>query len=372
MAITFSKSISTTELLNTYNNNVVEFSSDNVLDSKSCNINIGGFDLVITPDSSNLFRYNFKEIAKVILDNRFADDIVADADIKADPSLINTSLVTYTVTFSDDSTEQTTETYSFVKSVEQIANVSSRLIAEQQILVPTELTFFKGLPIDFAHYSDGDVTLINSGLGVTKTLSETATDTYRIYLLNKRSQFKNRVDADGGIYEDNICWEEGYDYELLKDGWNTLCVEGTTKEVLTINLKDICDGAYLKWFNRKGGWSYWLFESIYSETSRTKTVDQYTVDFESLKDTFASDLITGKTSEKSRRVSYSGLTDDERLQVIDIFSAPRVELYNGVVGEELGTWKTVKVKDGTFTTLNTKRKAFNVVLDIELRDYTHI
>ena len=100
MAINFSKSISTTEFLNAYNNNVVEFSSDNVLDSVKCTITIGGFPFVITP-INNLFRFNFKEVIGVLINqNNHKDNIVPTSNIEVDNSLLGSWNVDYTITFS--------------------------------------------------------------------------------------------------------------------------------------------------------------------------------------------------------------------------------------------------------------------------------
>jgi len=372
MAVTFSKEISVTEILNAYNNNVVEFTSDVIPGGETISkavINIGGFDFEITP-ILNVLRFNFKEVVTVLLSNNFDDDVIADADIKADTSLTNSFLTTYTITFSDDTTENTNLTYVFVKSVEQIANVSTRLLTEQQILTPKELTFFKGFPFDIGHYSDGNITIFNNKLGVNNVLTETATDTFRLFLLNKRSQFRNRVIADGGIYEENICWLEGFNYELLETGFNTLDIQGTTSEILTINLKDVCDGTYLKWFNREGAWSYWLFNPIFKEIKKTKTLDVFNVDFESIGDTVKTELITGKTSSPVRDLIYEKLTESERLQINTVFDSPRVEMYNGEQGEILSTWQSVRVLDGSLKTIDTKRAISNIKLKIFINDYT--
>lgn len=372
MAITFSKSISITKLLNAYNNNVVEFTSNAIPGGETitkANINIGGNDIVITP-ISDVFRYNFKEIFIILINNNFDDDVVMDADVKADTSLIKSFLVTYTLTFSDDTTEQTTETYVFVKSIEQIANVSNRLLTTQHILNRNQLTFFAGYPFDISHYSDGNVTLFGNNNNVT--LTEVATNTYRLFLFNKRSQFKNRVIADGGTYEDNVCWLSGNDYELLKKGINILDIEGTTQEKMTINLRDICGGTYLKWFNRSSGWSYWLFDRVFKENTKTKILDSFNVDFESIENTFTTELNTGITSDKTRDLVYKGLNAPERLQLNDLFSSRRVEMYNGVQNGELSNWQTVSLKNGTFELNNTKRNISNIKLKIEINDYTQI
>jgi len=196
MAITFSKQISTIKLLNTYNNNVVEFSSDSILDATKCTINIGGLDFEITP-INNVFRFNYKEVVSALINtNNFKDAIIPTASLMVDNSLNGEWLVTYTITFSDTTTEQTTQTYVFLKSVEQIANVSNRLLTEQQILTNKELTFFKGYPFDIGHYSDGNITITNTDTLESRDLISTATDTDRIFFLSNGFLFVKRVEAD--------------------------------------------------------------------------------------------------------------------------------------------------------------------------------
>ena len=66
MAITFTKAVSIAKFLNASNNNVVELSSDSVLDSSKCTISMGGTSIEITP-INNVFRYNFKELVKSLI-----------------------------------------------------------------------------------------------------------------------------------------------------------------------------------------------------------------------------------------------------------------------------------------------------------------
>lgn len=384
MAITFSKSISITKLLNAYNNNVVEFTSDAIPGGESISkatINLGGIDFEITP-ISNVLHFNFKEVIKVLInDNNHADPILPTSNIEVDNTLNESELVTYTITFSDDSTEQTTRTYVFVKSVEQIANVSNRLLTEQQILTPLNLTFFNGYPFDVAHYSDGDITLTNTATGVSGLLSSTATNTDRIFLSlgdslyldssSSASQFQTRVEDDGGTYEVNTCWLATL-LALLNLGVNTITVVGTTTETLTIFLSDLCSGTYLKWVNPEGGWSYWLFNPIHIESVATKTKDVFNVDFESIDNTYATRLITGKDSVKPRQLLTERLSQSEILQVASILDSPRVELYNGESGDAItvDSWQTVLVEDGTFVVDNTKSEWTKLKITIDINKYT--
>ena len=377
MAITFSKSLSELKLLNTYNNNVVEFTSDAIPGGESidkCVISIGSKTLTITPNTSNLLRFNFKEVIKVLLDNKYADTVVNTGGIDDDSSLKGSFTVTYTITFTDETTENTNKTYVFLKSVEQIANVSTRLLTEQQILTNNNLTFFNGFPFDIGHYSDGNVTINNLTTGIsTSAITSTATNTDRIFFSSDLETFKSRAAELGATFENNPCWTEGGDLFLLEPGFNTVTLVAGTTITMTIFLEDIdCGGSYLKWFNRDGGFSYWLFHPVEKDKTKTKTIDTYNQDFETIDDTLTVDLITGKESVKTRTLHYDGLTSDQRIQINDILTSPRVELYNGSFGDFTNTYQTVKVVDGSFETNNTKRSLSNIKLSIRINDYTQI
>lgn len=373
MAISFSKSISIIKILNAYNNNVVEFTSDNASPEKKCVINIGGQDITITP-INGVFWYDFSEVVVALINtNNFNDDIVPTNDIEIDNSLIKSWLVTFTITFEDDTTEQTTKTYVFLKSIEQIANVSNRLISEQQILTKKNLTVFAGYPFDIAHYSDGNIIIFNNTISKSKSLTSIATNTDRIFFSNNQMSFQLRVEADGGIFEVNECWSERYDYDILRVGINNISISGTTIENLIINLKDVnCGGTYLKWFNEDSGWHYWLFNPIEKTNLQTKTSGIFKNDFESIDNTFSKSLTVSRSATKFKNLIADSLTIDERLQLEDLLSSPRIEMYNGSYGDVVTneSWQTVLISDGTFNIENTKTVSGDLRITIEINKYT--
>ena len=184
MAITFSKSLSESNFLNAYNNNIVEFSSDNVLDATLCEISINGYEIEITP-INNLFRYNFIEYITVLINqNQFSDDIIPDLDtsyIYDDSG--NTYLeasIDYTITFSDDNTETINKTYKFIKSVEQleqnklgVVNSDNNLFLLSPFQKATSntynVTYFEGYPFDlpFLLKNTGETTILNQTNGLS-------------------------------------------------------------------------------------------------------------------------------------------------------------------------------------------------------------
>lgn len=378
MAITFTKSISTTEFLNAFNHNVVEFSSDDVLDSVKCEVNINSIDFEITPDDDNVFTFDFLEaVSTFAAENRFADDIIPDEDIEADTTLQYSYEVTYTITFSDDSTEDTAKTYVFLRSVEQIANVSNRLITEQQVLTPTDLTFFNGYPFDVAHYSDGNITATNTVTGATTVFTSVQGTTDRIFfsdgtaLASPASAFEDRVTTDSGTYEENSCFTS-FAGGLINIGYNNITLVDSTTITLDILLKDICSGVYLKFANKKGGYSYWLFNSIYKDKMTVKTIDIYNTDFDSIDNTYTTELVTKRQPTFTKDLVANSLTQSQMSQIEDILDSPRIEMYNGDKGDaqSVSSWQTVTVKSASQIIKNTKHSLINFKLKIKVNKYS--
>lgn len=375
MAITFTKARSITEYLNGFNNNIVQFSSDDVLDSTQCNINIGGKDFVITPNTSNVFRFNFLEVVEALISGRFVDGLTYGLPNEyEDTDLYWSYLVTYTITFTDDSTEQTSETFRFLRSVAQIGDTQTAF-ADGLLLHQSEITVFNGYPFDLSYLNDaGSFDLVNKTNGKVINFTSGGDATRVIFGsgLIGLSEFAQRVDDDSGTIEVGGCHDIAI-VDFLNIGFNDVCFvqTGFADNEITIELKDICEGVYLKWFNREGSWSYWLFEKIYKQRIKTKIIDRYTVDFENLEDTTQTKLITGKTSEKTRFLKQTSITQPQRLQIKDVLTAPRVELYTGTQNGGLGTWQTVVVKQGGFNYLNTKNQLSIIKFEIEINDYNN-
>lgn len=372
MAITFTKSRSITEYLNGFNNNKVEFSSDDVLDSTKCNVNIGGKDFVITPDTSNVFRFNFQEVVRVLISGQFTDNLTYGLPNEyEDTDLYWSYLATYTITFTDDSTEQTSETFRFLRSVAQIGDTQTAF-ADGLLMHNTQVTVFNGYPFDLSFLNDATAfDIVNSTNGKVVTFAGAGESTRVIFgsgLLGL-SEFAQRVDDDSGTIEVGCHDIEIVDF--LKIGFNNVSffADGFADHTMTIELKNICDGVYLKWFNREGSWSYWLFEKVYQENLKTKIQDKYSIDYENLEDTTATNLIRGKDTDKNRSLKQTLLTQAQRLQVESVLTSTRVELYTGIQNGGLGTWQTVIVSQGKFDLQNTKNNSSLIEFKIEINDY---
>lgn len=372
MAITFTTSRSITDYLEGFNNNVVVFSSDDVLDSTKCNINIGAKDFVITPNTSNVFRYNFLEVIEALIKGQLADGLTfGNPNEYEDTDLYSSFLVTYTITFTDDSTEQTSATHRFLRSIAQIGDTQTAF-ADGLLMHQSQVTVFNGFPFDLSFLNDATAFDI-----VNKTNSKVisfagAGESTRVIFgsgLLGLSEFTQRVDDASGTIE-NACHDIEI-VDLLNIGFNDVCfvADGFADNQITIELKDVCEGVYLKWFNRKGTWSYWLFNKIYKQSVKTRITDTYTVDFENVEDTVATELIIGKDTSVPRTLIQTNVSIEQRLQLEDVLTSERVELYTGTQNEGLGTWQTVIVGQGNFKIIDTKINLSEIRFNIMINDY---
>ena len=372
MAITYTKSRSITKYLDGFNNNIVQFSSDDVLDSTQCNVNIGTKDFVITPDSSNVFRFNFLEVVEALIKGQLADGLTyGHPNEYADTDLYWSYLVTYTITFTDDSTEADSDTHRFLRSVAQIGDTQTAF-ADGLLLHQSDITVFNGYPFDLSFLNDATAfDIINKTNGKVVSFAGAGQSTRVIFNsgLIGLSEFTQRVDDASGTIEVGCHDIEIVDF--LKIGFNTVCfvADGFADNEITIELKDICEGVYLKWFNRQGTWSYWLFQKIYRQSVKTKITDTYSVDFENLEDTVATELVVGKDTDVTRDLMQENLTVVQRTQIEDVLTSERVELHTGTQNGGLGTWQTVVVSQGNFKLTDTKRKLSEIKFKIKIKDY---
>jgi len=371
MAITFSKAISTTNFLNAYNNNVVEFTSDNVLDAVKCKITLGSLVLEITP-SNNIFSFDFKETLSALINtNQFIDTLTPALVLSDVTSHIYdfttetylSQLVNYEITFSDTTTETTSETYKFLKSVEQLEQNKKGVVTsgnDLYLLSPFlqatantyNITYFEGYPFDisFLINTPGATTILNqtNGLDYSFPLDYTVS---RLFF------------GDGRI---TITID---DYLPLIDGLNELKITRGT-DIIYINLTKIPSqqGEYLKFQNSYGGWSYWLFNCIHKRANKTKDLSDVNNDFLSLSDTTDPFKNIGKTSQDTLTLHTKSTTAQEQQIINELFDSPKIYYFTGLRLSQATdvSWLACSLKAGTQIITDYKKDTKNYKLTIEL------
>ena len=371
MAINFSKSLSTSNLLNAYNNNVVEFSSDNVLDSVKCEIVINGNSFEISP-INNVFRFNFKEVVSVLINqNKFVDAVVPSLELANSDSLIyddtvNTYLsedVEYTITFSNESTETTTENYKFLKSVEQLEAYKGGMYSSDKpiyILSPFKegtvntynLTYNEGYPFDISIYlaNIGNLTLLNETNGMS-------------YVFDMQNTI-NRLFFSDGRTTITIA-----DYLPLVNGLNELkLTSGTDVVYLNITKIDSKEGQYIKWLNEKGGWNYWLFNCVHKRERTTKSLGEVNNDSNDVSETTSPFYSLGRTSTDELILRSNGVEADDKLVLNYLADSPSVYYFTGLRYSQVNdvSWVACKFNTKKTTIINYKKSIANYKFNFTL------
>lgn len=322
MAITFTKSLSTTAFLNAFNNNVVEFAE---IGSQKAIIatSIGEFE--ITPFGNDYY-FNFKEVFKRIINkNLFSDkNHVYNSTPSNDGNLFVKETINYK-TFDSSGVQIDSQDfiYKVLKSVEQIDEESHNQIFSESIF-EDEVVFdmYEGFPFDFGvHFFNpftGDIELKRGSEIINKSLvSEEGV--VRVSL----------IDENGNLTNPQLPGTEVF--QLNKQSEININVGGIKKAY--VNYKKACQGVYLKWLNPQGAFSYYLFSDNAAVEESTKSLGVVNRDFENIEDseTMAAEL--GLNAEQTIKIAEPFA--DKRIfkKLLGLTKSPKVYLWteNGFI-----------------------------------------
>ncbi|MEW5675551.1 hypothetical protein ABGT15_04500 [Flavobacterium enshiense] len=345
-----SNPLSPSNILNpAYNNTIIRWQTD-ISNLSYAEVIAGGIGYKIYP-FGNSFTFNFKEIAKNLINqNYFKDTIIPDLSLNAiyDDSTLSLDLP-ITINVYDTGNEFLTinRTLKFIKSVEQLPNYVNKLANAPAVrtLLPTNnfidyyLPYFEGFPTDFAVYglTQNDTYFFKniSNYNQTDTYTGTTNQVKRFYLSDGFS--------DGSINEDLNLASTQNKLEL----WvNDLFVNN-----LIIDKKESKCGVYLRWFNNSGSYSYWLFDEPYQQSTQYRMIDDIQGVYDNLQSITSSSEIIGKNGSRTLRLKTKyNLNQKEYLE--SLLASPLVEMYayNKPFASPINTYSFfgVKVNDGSF------------------------
>ncbi|MCG8212936.1 hypothetical protein J2Q11_08640 [Tenacibaculum finnmarkense genomovar finnmarkense] len=329
MGIFFKESLSETEPINVYNNNIVKFCLEfvQVKAIEGAEIKIGNEKpFLIQPDPLGNFYFNFKTIASKILNkNYFEDDIEPNAPyryVELDQSVFKEIEVEYIIYATGLVDTTLKHTYSFIKAVEQLEDykVGRRNLINKDIAILSELdsnsnltyhlTYFEGYPFDVPIFSalDTDVLIKNKDNGHSES-----------FPLQKGV---NRLFVSDG--SSNFSLETKLPIHL---GSNELEMTlGNTTITLFLTKKDSSCGVYLKWFNNYGGWNYFLFKKTL-ENRAFKSANTIDRDFENLENTRDTSIDTTITSKDVISFYAKGLSYNEKQVLNGISESLKIYRY---------------------------------------------
>ncbi|PHQ27856.1 hypothetical protein [Leeuwenhoekiella nanhaiensis] len=367
MAISFITSLPKDQVLNAYNNNVIEFSSDVEKPNIKAIITIGSLNFESTPSPADEYYFNFKSIIQALINANYFQDLIEPENentmVYPDATLYQEITADLSVEFDDGTTDDQSINLAFIKAVDQEEaykrNTINQINNQIALLLPFipdsnqdyHATYFEGYPFDVAIYSDADraITINNRATGISAE-----------FQINKGVNRLFLSDGDNNFSVDEIV--------PLQPGINKLdfYIGETSKVTLHLTKADSICGSYYKWFNDQGGWSYFLFHK-YDETVNTKSTESFFQDFKNLNNSDDRFFDLGLEVEYSDKYFTEGISQNEMALIKSLMESPKVYRY---LNKQFQTgkrtdWITEKIKPGKLRTFNRIRNTYDVVIEIE-------
>lgn len=137
-------------------------------------------------------------------------------------------------------------------------------------------------------------------------------------------------------------------------------------EVKTIKIGDVCDNpVYLRWANKYGGYSYWLFQHVQQESITSKidaTLNKYTED---ISEQYTDQDIITISSGKDITVGADNLLTEDVEGLVGLKQSARVQM---LVDIDNNIWQTVIIKPGTMQLPDTDAVMGDVRFTLQLAD----
>ena len=356
----------TGNILNAYNNSILEFTitvGSPVRQPARAIVSVNGFNFNLTPVGGKFF-FNAKKIITVLVNqDNFTDntEVLSPLSYLFTDSLlykeVNVLITVYTTTGTSFATNRN---YKYLKSVQQI--VRSKYIEREdiRILSPSidankSVTYFEGLPFDVSIYSSQDM---------TATLLHARTQNTLTVNLKKGV---NRLFISNGE-NDNRGFEGVFPLFLGVNKIEIIPNNESESQFLFINKKSVKKGVYLKFFNQNGGWSYWRFEQVYRAGLQTKSLTELNNDNNNLEQATNRVSQTGKDAMLRYFLNTGVFNMQERLVLSQLFSSPKVYLYNNMALQpfSISDFIEVSIPDSTKELYNTKYCSNAYDVEIEL------
>lgn len=370
--IQFTKNTNPAHLRKAYNNDVVELFTNSALEPLHCDITSGtALNIRLYPSPDKKFFLNFRPYITALINTRNFEDTLQPALNNFQESYIYSFTegsyleipVTFTIALEGGTTETVTHNLAWFAAVEQPADYITFLKTSYFLLSPfiknttnhQYLKYWQGYPFDISLYHSGEtITLRNNTTLISRELT----------LPGKVSRI---------VFSDGRTDKTLETFFPMAESFNKLrlmasSTESADDKFITLEKIPYKCGIYLKWLNKYGGYSYWLFENTYAIDRSTKQLGELDRDLSNLEDTYTRAIQIGKESQDTLKVIAELLSEDESHIVQGILDSPKVYLFTGKPFSQNGAhnWVEVALKTGSARIKNARQPLNNFAFDLEL------
>lgn len=362
-----------TGVLPAFNNNIIKFKSDSLIESVQAKITINSIEFIIYKIPSGWFLFNFKEIAKSLVNqNNFKDNLITNLDLLDINSFtyeqndgIYSGGVNIKITFIDGSTEVSNFSLTFLASVKNLEDYKKTNLANQStfLLLPNIkgttnqyfVKYFEGYPFDFTY------------LDTTGDNLQLKTDYSLIKDFERKGNLTRVLFSDGEIDLNNTSlMPMGSGISKIDILQNNVSID----QFLYVDRVQMCgnDAIYLKWFNAQGGYSYYLFNKYFERNLNFGSIGELENDFNNLENTTSPIIQLGRTSFDKVRVDSDLINENEFNLLVGILSSPKVYMFTGLplARASFNDWIEVEIKTSSINLRNWKNRPTNISFEFEL------
>lgn len=376
MAVIFTQDIAQDKLLMAYNNHVIRFYSDEDKEVLNATITGIGINATIYPIPTGGFYFNLKEyIMAAINTKNFEDDLQTDLiSLDDDTFTYDVTEGTYidgpvliTVNFTDATFDSVIRNVHFLAGVEQLETYKKNetIIADSDyaVLSPvkdrtnntTYLKYWEGYPFEFSFHTihpEDNFSLLNATTAV-------------------EHEFKAKGKITSVIVSDGRTDVTIEDFVSLTTGQNIVRFkrnEILQEPILELIKIDAECGVYIKFLNKAGRWTYFLFSIYHFRTRTSKYMAELDNDFENIEDTKSPVIQTGKISGDTLRCAAERLYQDDKTLLEGITDSPKIYLFTGERFSRSNhmDWVEMSVKSGSFTLMEPKKRIYSFYMEFDL------
>lgn len=363
--------INTGELYKAYNNHIVRFGTTGESPAHAT-LSTDGFTAKLYPDPQGSFFFNFKPYIASLINTRNFDDAITPVLVTANPASFvydftqGTYLerdVNFRIARTNGHVDEAQFNLAWFAAAEQPADYRNFGRGDYFVLTPMQprnathfyAKYWEGYPFDFAIYCPlASLYLRNTTTGFTQGLP-------------MKGKMNRIVLSDGRT---NISLES---LLPLAAGYNTIRLMGDDApsrkdRFLTLQKMPYQCGVYLKWLNKYGGYSYWLFENTYAVDRGTKALGELDNDNANLPQMRSRTTQLGRESQDTMKIVAELLDEDDRRMVEGILESPKIYLFTGqpYARNGLDQWLEVSLKTSSARIRNARERLTNFTFDLEL------
>ncbi|WP_456867084.1 hypothetical protein [Galbibacter sp. BG1] len=362
-------------ILPAFNNSIVKWENTTLSNVKYSEVYMisGSLPFIIYPAPDGTFTINMKDAIKVVLgDEPFKDYLLPNLSlgdwVYEDDNLKTVFNTEFRVCDDNGTCQGKSLGFRLIKSAEDMIGYRMKLDAspDMYLMLPSEnnvdfkATYFEGYPFEVA--------MINME-GTNKTLKIKNVTTGMEASKTTNNLNVKRIVVSDGAYD--LTTE---DILPLTPQQNRLeiYVNDVFKNNLILDRVDAKCGVYLKWFNRNGAYSYWLFDKFFDDSITVKTdKNRYYVGYDNLENLTKKYQTGNKTATRSYTLTTTVKKEDYKT-IESLYMSPSVEMYvHQTPFNQLSdkSFISVDVDDKTYLVSEQKNGKIQVKVTITLPEY---